>query len=88
MWEAYRDAERHMDSLAQKKMQAINVCFLRDVKTAGKDAANKFAGLQDPHTAGARSEDECLQLVEKFSAKFQCLETAMESPDPNTTEPM
>ncbi|KAL1474274.1 hypothetical protein MTO96_038103 [Rhipicephalus appendiculatus] len=42
MWEAYREAKRHMASVVQKKMRAINVRLLQDIKKAGKDAAKKF----------------------------------------------
>ncbi|KAL1420551.1 hypothetical protein MTO96_000519 [Rhipicephalus appendiculatus] len=100
VWEAYREAKRHMASVVQKKMWTINVRLLQDIKNAGKDTAKKFwpyirtqqptvhqtqAGLQDPHTRRAVSEEECLRLVEKhFRAKFQSLENAQKSTDLET----
>ncbi|KAH7950778.1 hypothetical protein HPB52_001462 [Rhipicephalus sanguineus] len=98
VWEAYREVKRDMASVVQKKMRAINVRLLQDIKKAGKDAARKFwqyirsqqptlpqtqAGIQDPDTGHALSEEECLRLVEKhFSAKFQSLENEIKSTDP------
>ncbi|KAH7985362.1 hypothetical protein HPB52_025694 [Rhipicephalus sanguineus] len=100
LWEAYRVAKRHMASVVQKKMRAINVRLLQNIKKAGKDSAKKFwqyigtqqppvpqtqASLQDPDTGQALSEEECLRLVEKhFSAKFHSMASAAEDTDPET----
>ncbi|KAH7948527.1 hypothetical protein HPB52_024084 [Rhipicephalus sanguineus] len=69
LWEAYRVAKRHMASVVQKKMRAINVRLLQNIKKAGKDSAKKFwqyIGTQQPPCINTKWVLRTKRLAERY----------------------